>query len=95
MRTLPIPPAPELIVDGEKPEAPKRFQVVRYASDALLETNLNRLSDEGYELRKVNGEWIDEPKDPQPSEHTMDALRYYFVNRHSPAKTTSTQVRYS
>lgn len=53
MRTLPIPPAPELIVDGEKPEAPKRFQVVRYASDALLETNLNRLSDEGYELRKI------------------------------------------
>lgn len=55
-RTLPMPPGLEADADAdgdEKQEQPKRFLVVRYGNDALLETNLNRLYNEGYELRKV------------------------------------------
>ena len=44
---------------------------------------------EAYALRQVNDQWVDEPKDPQPAEHWMDALRYYFVNRRAPAAASS------
>ena len=40
---------------------------------------------QGYENRKVNGVWIDEPKDPQEWEHVPDALRYWYANRRMPA----------
>ncbi len=36
---------------------------------------------QSYRNRRVNGTWIDEPRDPQEFEHIPDALRYYFVNR--------------
>ena len=35
---------------------------------------------QSYVNRKLNGEWIDEPQDPQEFEHIPDALRYFFVN---------------
>jgi len=37
-----------------------------------------------YRNRQVNGIYIDDPVDPQQAEHTMDALRYFFVNRMRP-----------
>ena len=37
-----------------------------------------------YRNRRVNDTYIDQPVDPQPAEHTMDALRYFFVNRIRP-----------
>jgi len=37
-----------------------------------------------YRNRKVNDMYIDDPVEPQPAEHTMDALRYFFVNRMRP-----------
>ncbi len=36
---------------------------------------------QSYRNRKVNGIWLDEPKDPQEHEHIPDALRYFVVNR--------------
>jgi len=53
LRTLPIPPAPEPEAAEEKKEKPKRFMVIRCASDAIFEAHLNRFHSEGYELRKV------------------------------------------
>lgn len=50
---------------------------------------------ESYKLRKVNNEWIDEPIKPQPCDHPMDALRYYFVNRHSTSKTKVGYLKYT
>ncbi len=35
---------------------------------------------QGYARRKVNDQYIDEPVKPQPADHTMDALRYFFIN---------------
>lgn len=35
---------------------------------------------QSYINRKINDEWLDEPKDPQEYEHIPDALRYFFVN---------------
>jgi len=46
---------------------------------------------EDYRLRQVNGEWVDEPIKPQPADHAMDALRYFFVN-HCPPLRTETRV---
>ena len=37
-----------------------------------------------YRNRRVNDVWIDQPMDPQEGEHTMDALRYFFVHRMRP-----------
>jgi hypothetical protein len=34
-----------------------------------------------YVNRRVNNEYIDDPVKPQPADHTMDALRYFAVNR--------------
>jgi hypothetical protein len=39
---------------------------------------------QNYAWRTVNGVHIDEPEKNTPWEHPMDALRYYFVNRHTP-----------
>ena len=50
---------------------------------------------ESYRSRKVNGEYIDEPVKPQPPEHGMDALRYYFVNRHGPVRTETRRLSYA
>ncbi|MCK4625071.1 MAG: hypothetical protein KAV00_07160 [Phycisphaerae bacterium] len=47
---------------------------------------------ESYALRKVNNEYIDEPIKPQQWDHPMDALRYYFVNRHCPARGGTQQM---
>ena len=41
---------------------------------------------EAYKLRTVNGEYIDEPIKPQACDHPLDALRYFFVNRHRPQR---------
>ncbi len=50
---------------------------------------------ESYRLRKVNGQVIDEPIKPQPCDHPMDALRYYFVNRWAPHRTETRLLRYA
>lgn len=46
---------------------------------------------ESYRVRQVNGEYVDEPVKPQPADHAMDALRYFFVN-HSPPTRTETRL---
>ena len=45
-----------------------------------------------YRNRKVNDVYIDEPVDPQPAEHTMDALRYFFVNRVAPREVRTVAI---
>ena len=50
---------------------------------------------EAYTLRKVNNEYIDEPRKPQePWEHPMDALRYLLVNTHAPARARAQSMGY-
>jgi len=51
---MPPEPTGKSSEEAEKKDEPKRFVVIRYGSDALLETNLNRLYNEGYELRSVS-----------------------------------------
>ena len=43
---------------------------------------------ESYRNRKINGVYVDDPIKPQDCDHTMDALRYFFVNRLAPTRTT-------
>jgi len=51
---------------------------------------------EGYKLRKLNGQWVDDPQKPQePFEHPMDALRYFYVNRQAPAQAEARQMSYT
>jgi len=50
---------------------------------------------ESYRNRRVNGEYVDEPRKPQPCDHPMDALRYYFVNRHAPTRGETRRLKYS
>jgi len=50
---------------------------------------------ESYKLRQVNGQYVDEPVKPQPCDHPMDALRYYFVNRHAPSRAQAQPMRYT
>jgi len=50
---------------------------------------------ESYKLRQVNGQYIDEPVKPQPCDHPMDALRYYFVNRHVPMRAQAQRMGYT
>jgi hypothetical protein len=47
---------------------------------------------EAYSLRKVNGEYVDEPVKPQPFDHPMDAFRYYVVNRSRKTQSGSAQL---
>jgi hypothetical protein len=53
-----------------------RFHVVRSAANQAFVNDLH-----SYINRKVNGVYIDEPVKPQEADHTMDAKRYFFVNR--------------
>lgn len=41
---------------------------------------------QSYHNMKLNGLWVDRPKDPQEHEHIPDALRYYFMNRQVSGK---------
>lgn len=50
---------------------------------------------ESYRTRQVNGQDVDEPAKPQPAEHAMDALRYYFVNSWAPARAETRHLRYT
>ena len=50
---------------------------------------------EQYRLRRVNGQYVDEPIKPQPCDHPMDALRYYFVNRQAPDRAEAQPMGYS
>lgn len=50
---------------------------------------------ESYRLRQVNGQYLDEPVKPQPSDHPMDALRYYYVNRRWPARAEEKTMGYA
>lgn len=50
---------------------------------------------EGYRLRKVNNEFVDEPVKPQPWDHPMDALRYFFVNAQGGPRVESRQMGYT
>jgi hypothetical protein len=50
---------------------------------------------ESYRNRQVNGQYIDEPLKPQACDHPMDALRYYFVNRHAAVRTETRRLRYT
>ena len=50
---------------------------------------------QGYQNRRVNGVWIDEPQDPQEHEHIPDALRYFFVNRMRDAGVGVVKLRTS
>jgi len=50
---------------------------------------------ESYRLRQVNGEYLDEPIKPQACDHPMDALRYYFVNRHGPVRAQAKPLGYT
>ena len=44
---------------------------------------------ESYRLKKINGEFVDEPVKPQPCDHWVDALRYFYVNRKMPGGVKS------
>lgn len=55
---------------------PARFFVVDTPANRRFTDDI-----QGYVNRKVNDQYIDEPVKPQESDHTMDALRYFFVNR--------------
>ena len=55
---------------------PPRFYVIDTPANKASTTAL-----QGYENMKVNGVYIDKPKDPQEFEHIPDALRYFFVNK--------------
>lgn len=48
-----------------------------------------------YRNRRINDTWVDRPIDPQPAEHTMDALRYFFVNRARPRRILRVGLRAS
>jgi len=50
---------------------------------------------EGYKLRKLNNQYIDEPQKPQANDHPMDALRYFFTNRHSGAQTETSYLGFT
>ena len=50
---------------------------------------------ESYRNRQVNGQYIDEPVKPQPCDHPMDALRYYFVNCRGPYRAETRRIGYS
>ena len=50
---------------------------------------------EGYKLRQENGQYVDEPIKPQECDHPMDALRYYFVNRHSRSRAEERTMGYA
>ena len=50
---------------------------------------------ESYQLRRVNQEYVDEPVKPQACDHWVDALRYYFVNRHGGQAPIVQNVRIS
>lgn len=51
---------------------------------------------EGYRLRKVNNQYIDEPRKPQePWEHPLDALRYLMLNAAAPAQAEARYMGYS
>jgi len=50
---------------------------------------------ESYRNRRVNGQYVDEPIKPQPCDHPMDALRYYFVNCWAPCRTETRRIGYS
>jgi hypothetical protein len=50
---------------------------------------------EQYRLREVNGLYVDEPIKPQPCDHPVDALRYYFVNRRAPVRALAQRMGYS
>ena len=50
---------------------------------------------ESYKLRQVNGEWIDEPVKPQEHDHIMDALRYFYVNRHAGLRAEAKTMGYA
>lgn len=70
-----------LVRDAIKPaEGSPRLYVVESKANAAFVTDF-----QSYANRRVNNVYIDDPVDPQPAEHTMDALRYFFVNRASPS----------
>ncbi len=50
---------------------------------------------ESYRVRQVNGEYVDEPIKPQPADHAMDALRYFFVNHAPPMRTETRLLSYA
>ncbi|NLF32093.1 MAG: hypothetical protein GX591_14555 [Planctomycetes bacterium] len=50
---------------------------------------------EQYRLRQINGQYVDEPIKPQPCDHAVDALRYYFVNRRAPGGAQARTMGYS
>ena len=51
---------------------------------------------EGYRLRKVNNEYVDEPRKPQePWEHPLDALRYLMLNTFAPVRAEARYMGYS
>ncbi|MCP4409770.1 MAG: hypothetical protein GY807_18905, partial [Gammaproteobacteria bacterium] len=54
---------------------PPRFYIVDTPANKIAITAM-----QSYINAKLNGEWIDKPKDPQEYEHIPDALRYFFVN---------------
>jgi len=63
-----------------------------------LDTDNNRAfvrDIQSYRNRRVNDTYIDEPLDPQPAEHTMDALRYFYVNRLCPRTVHRVPLRTS
>lgn len=53
-----------------------RFFVVRSLNNRAFIRDI-----QGYVNRRVNDLYIDDPVKPQEADHTMDALRYFFVNR--------------
>jgi len=69
----------QIVRDAMEPTSgPPKLQFVPNDNNREFVTAMHN-----YHNRKVNGVWIDEPKDPQDYEHIPDALRYYFINRQS------------
>ncbi len=50
---------------------------------------------ESYRLRRVNGQYIDEPIKPQRFDHQVDALRYYYVNSQGHWRAEAKEMGYA
>lgn len=76
-RWRPVAAGVSLVRSFLRPAAgPPRFFVLRTPNNRAFVRDIH-----SYLNRQVNGLYVDDPVKPQAADHTMDALRYFFVNR--------------
>lgn len=72
----------QLVRAALKPASgPPRFRYVPTENNRVFVRDM-----QSYINIRRNDIYVDSPKDPQPAEHTMDALRYFYVNRMGPSR---------